>query len=300
MGWNERQAKTNVINFQDFDYNALMLGTSRVTYINRHDLKEYKAFNYAVAKMQPSEYNDYTEYAKQRTGKDFDIIFLGIDFSSAEVSINTEYTTFNEYKNTSESFLYRYKTLFSLDTIKYSFKNFSNYAFDKYKKRVQTYDREMIVSSYPKSEKFINDDIAAYISDATHTYDETYKQELIDFKKNNPNTKFYVFTTPLTAPRLKSIMSNQKNIEFYKRWLEETIDVFGEIDNFMTLNNVTKNYTKTYTGVSHFYPFVGTHIVNKVFGYDDNDAFYDDFGVKLTKDNFDEEFSKIVASLKEE
>ncbi|MFC2074211.1 hypothetical protein ACFLR3_03065 [Campylobacterota bacterium] len=298
MGWNERQGKTNVINFQNFDYNALMLGTSRVTYINRHDIKEYKAFNYAVAKMRPSEYSDYTEYAKQKLGKEFDIIFLGIDFGSAEVSTDNEYTKHSEYKNTSESFLYRYKTLFSLDTIKYSAKNVSNYTFDKYKKRVQTYNRDLIVSSYPKSEGFINSDLSRYLTDVTRTYDEKYKQTLLEFKHNNPNTKFYVFTTPLTAPRFKSIMANSKNVEFYKRWLKETLEVFGEVNNFMTLNKVTNNYVNTYTGVSHFYPFVGTHIVNKVFGYPDNDPFYDDFGVRLTQDNFDEEFSKIITSLK--
>jgi len=299
MGWNERQAKTNVINFQNFDYNALMLGTSRITYINKNDLKEYNAFNYAVAKMRPSEYNEYTEYAKEKNKKDFDIIFLGIDMNSAQLIVSDEYTSQITYRNTAESFMYRYKTLFSIDTIKYSLKNLNNYIFDKYKKRVQTYDRDMIVHSYPKSKEFVNHDVSTYLSTATLKYDDNYKEILINFKKNNPNTKFYVFTTPLTSARFIKRFSNKENIEFYTRWMRETVEVFGKVQNFTTLNNVTKNYVKTFTGISHFYPFVGTHIVNKVFNYPDNDPFYEDFGIELTENNFDEEIAKVVKSLKQ-
>jgi len=296
MGLNERQSKTNVVYFKDFKYNALMLGTSRVTYINRHDIKDYNSYNYAVAKMRPYEYIEYTKYAKSKNKKDFDMIFLGIDFSSAEI-IHEKKENFYKYKNETESFLYRYKTLFSLDTLKYSIKNFKNFAFDKYKKRIQTYTRDMIVQSYPKDKDFINHDIAAYLSDATKIYDPSYKIDIQKLKDDNPNTKFYVFLTPLTEPRFRKIMSNPENIKFYKRWVRDTIDVFGEVYNFMTINNVTKNYTKTFTGVSHFYPFVGTHIVNKVFGYKDNDPFYKDFGVKITKNNFDYEINNIIKSL---
>jgi len=299
MGIDERQGKTNVINFRNFNYNALMIGTSRVTYINQNDLKDYKAFNYAVAKMRPCEYNDYTQYAKEKNKKEFNIIFLGIDMTSAEYIKSDEYKTQKEYREISESFLYRYKTLFSIDTLRYSFKNFKNVVFEKYKKRIQTYDRDIIVHSYPKSAEFVNSDIAPYLSDATLMYDEDYKQRLLDLKKNNPNTKFYIFTTPITSIRLLKRLSNDKNLDFYTRWLKETVEVFGEVYNFTTLNKVTKNYTKTFTGVSHFYPYVGTHIVNKVFNYEDDDKFYKDFGQKLTEHNFDEEIAKVVKSLKQ-
>jgi len=295
MGFDERQLKTNYINFREFNYNALMIGSSRVTFIDRHDLKDYKAFNYSISNLRPYEYNDYTEYAKEKNKKDFDVIFLGIDMLSPEPDVEKK-RFFKTYKANTESFLYRYKTLFSLDTAKYSFKNLVNSSFEKYKKRVQTYDRDMIVHSYKKSKNIVNKHLANILKPVKKIYQDDYKSIIQAYKKNNPNTKFYVFTTPLPANRLKSILSVKANQEYYTRWLKETREVFGEVYNFTTINNVTKNYTNLYTDLSHFYPFVGTHIVNKVFNYKDDDKFYSDFGIKLNKDNIDEEIKRIIST----
>ena len=48
-GFDERQLKTNRAYFGGLkQYDALMLGSSRGTYINQHDFKTMKLFNYSI------------------------------------------------------------------------------------------------------------------------------------------------------------------------------------------------------------------------------------------------------------
>ena len=294
MDFNERQQKTNHINFQTFDYNALMIGSSRVAYISSEDIKEYKTYNYSVANMLPYEYNDYIEYAKAKNKKDFKMILIGLDYVSAEIPPDKK--DFNSYKTKTESFLYRYKILFSLDTLAFSIKNIKNYLFDKYKKRGRTYNRNLISACYPKSEASVKQNVAAFLFPKKFQYNPKYKSILEKIKNKNKNTNFVVFTTPLSSARIKYILADSDNLDFYIRWLRETIDVFGEVKHFMYLNSVTKNYTKTFNGAGHYYPFIGTHIIKKTFSYPDDK--YKDFGITLNKENFNKEIVKIIDNLK--
>lgn len=132
-GFNERQQKVNLIHFsKSFNYDALILGSSRVTIHNTHLIQSAKTFNLAINGMQPYEFNDYIEYAKQKNQKEFKYIILGLDFTSIDYS--AQHHNIQPYIHTSNTFLYRYKVLLSYDTLKISLKNFRNTAFGKYKK----------------------------------------------------------------------------------------------------------------------------------------------------------------------
>ena len=295
MAFNERQQKINRMHFNAFDYNAIMLGSSRTAFINHNDIKTYHAYNMAVERMHPSEFSDYLEHAKKVNKKDFDIVFLGLDFSSATHRIEEE--QINEYISNVNAFAYRYKILFSLDTLRYSIKNVSNFLFDKYKTRSRTFDRDFISHSYPQSPQSVKNSVDEALFDYEYPYDENYKKTLQELKDKNPNTRFYVFTTPLPSKYLRHLLSNPHNRQYYTRWLKENVEVFHEIEHFMTLNSVTEDYAHTFNGASHFYPSIGTHIVNKTFSYPDDT--YKDFGIKLDEGNLQQELNTVFKSVKE-
>ena len=295
MTFNERQQKINTMHYQDFNYTALMLGSSRVAYINPHDIKSHKAFNLAVAHMQDFEYNPYLEYAKQKNGSDFDIVLLGLDFTSAVQRVPQK--EISNYINIVNELGYRYKILLSLDTLKFSIKNFKNSALEKYKTRGRTCDRDYVTHAYKKSAQYVIDDINGYLFPHPYSYNEDYKQHLLELKHNNPNTKFLIFTTPISSKRFEYIFQDERNQKLYSRWLKESLEVFDTLEHFMYINSLTKDYPHTFNGVGHYYPHIGTKIINKVFDYPDNNKTYPDFGMQLNLDNLEENIHKIFSTI---
>ncbi|MDD3023802.1 MAG: hypothetical protein PHE26_07890, partial [Syntrophomonadaceae bacterium] len=89
--FDERQQKTNRVTFGKFDYDTLILGSSRVTYISQYDFAGHRAFNYAVSNMLLDEYYDYVEYAKLKNGRDFDYIIIGLDFYNTNRNLQREF-----------------------------------------------------------------------------------------------------------------------------------------------------------------------------------------------------------------
>ena len=62
---NERQQKMNHIQFQPFEYDNLLLGSSRSTYINQYDFENMNVYNFAVSNISVREYNAFIEFAKK-------------------------------------------------------------------------------------------------------------------------------------------------------------------------------------------------------------------------------------------
>lgn len=118
-----------------------------------------------------------------------------------------------------------------------------------------------------------------------YIWDDDYINRIKQLKINNPNTKFIIFTSPISAELLYSIIKNADKMNEYKRWLFETVLVFEEIYHFMYFNKITTNL-KNYSDSSHYYPFVGEKIVNEIL-YNNQK-----FGIKLNKNNLEQFFMK--------
>ena len=123
-GFNERQQKTNRAYFGTINqYNALILGSSRTTYISQQDFHGVHAFNYAAGSMSPYEYGGWIEVAKKIKGAKFDYIFIGLDFFASSKNNYLINITAENYLKNSTAFLYRYKMLLSMDTLEKSLKS---------------------------------------------------------------------------------------------------------------------------------------------------------------------------------
>lgn len=297
LSFNERQQKTNLITFGSHDYNALILGSSRVTYISQYDFEQVKAFNYAQNNMLPHEYRDYINYAKKQVGRDFDYIILGLDFfaTNKNLELSTQLEPPSYYFEQSQELGYRFKTLLSTDVLKYAYKNYEasrqgipiSFAYNR------ANIKNLVAPDPADREWLINNNLKWY---GEKVYGSNYQYESIKpiiklLKKENPQTRFIIFTTP-SSSLLFDLLVEQGRLKDYEHWIHDCVEANGEIYNFMYPNSVT-NDLKNYYDASHFYPSIGTLIAHRIMGYEDTGIPWD-FGVLVTPENLHDHLQQVA------
>ncbi|NQV85980.1 MAG: hypothetical protein HQ492_02775 [Woeseiaceae bacterium] len=115
----------------------------------------------------------------------------------------------------------------------------------------------------------------------SYIYNDKYKFYLQTLRNSYPNTRFVVFTMPEFEPLYRLIYERGRG-DAYARWLKETIEVFGEVHDFMGINRFTRNPTNFYDG-HHFYVEQSHILVRRLKGGEIDG--YDDFGIRVTKAN---------------
>lgn len=294
--FNERQQKTNHVYFNGLDnYDGILLGSSRAAYINQNEFKGMKIYNYAVNAMYLYEYKPYIDFSKEIKGKDLDYIILGLDFYSTSTSIDAKSKSPEIYIKNVKSSFYKYKTLFSYDSFKYSKDNLKS-------KKKRYYDRNNIkhhelYTEEKRKNKFkrgIKKHLKKFDSNI-YSYNENYKGMLLDIKKSNPNSKIIVYTSPITSELLMSILKKKNRASDYERWVNEIVDVFGSFNHFMNINSITTNFTN-YPDDDHLYPHKIKYIANKLTGFNLGEI-PDDFGTIINKNNIGEFFNKFKHDL---
>jgi len=285
--FDERQQKTNRINFSPAAYDTLILGSSRTTYMDQNELTGYYAYNYALSLMLMEEYFDYVEYAKQQVGHDFAYIVIGLDFfvtnQNLKLPENFEPPTY--YIDITEGFAYRFKYLLSSNILEYSRKN-----YDASKAGIPQnfdYDREghktLKRVSPEESQKLIAANLDNYRQNIFSNYEyRDVRGILTRLKEANPKTRFIVFTTPTARP-LWDLMVEKGLLPYYERWLEDCVAVFGQVYHFDYPNSVTNNLDNYYDA-SHVYPEVETLIAHRIIEIDDP-AIPRDFAMLINEDN---------------
>jgi len=284
-GFNERQQKTNHLTFTHRQYNSLVLGSSRVTYIDQHEFGAGPTYNYAVNNMLPYEYADYIDYAVQCNGREFEVIYIGLDFfaTNGNLTLPNPFEDPSFYIQTARKFGYRYWSLLSFDTLKYSWQNLQssraglpvNFA----------YTRDNVKTLQPTTPEEKEQRIAANLEwYAKEAYGGDYeyasiKDILQTLQERYPNTRFVLFTTPIAEPLYQEIVKAGR-LDDYQRWIRECVEVFGQAYDFTTPNSVTRNWEYFYDA-SHVYPSVGTWIAHRVSGIDDPSV-PEDFGRLIT------------------
>lgn len=305
-GFDERQLKTNRAYFCGLEkYDALLLGSSRTTYINQHDFKTMNVFNYSGVAMYPSEYQNWITQAKIIKGNDFKTIIIGTDFfgsnagAFAQMQMNQTPKP-SHYLDITHSFMYRYKMLFTMDTLYKSIESIEHsinlgtvdYTRDNVKQTIRI--------SKERKQQAINHQAGLYTQSVYgkgYRFNPKLRVYLEEMKKENPQSEFIIFTTPINIDLFKMLVQSGR-IDEYKQWLTLLVDVFGEVYDFMGVNSITSN-RENYADLHHFYPEFGTLIADRVTGAK-NSKLADDFGMCVTKENLEAHFKEIdkqVASL---
>ncbi|MEA2110894.1 MAG: hypothetical protein U9P71_02480, partial [Campylobacterota bacterium] len=285
--FNERQQKTNHIYFNGFDdYDGILLGSSRTGYVNQYEFHNMNIYNYATNNMYPHEYEGYVDFVKETKGSALKYIIIGADFYGTNVPKNLKFEKAQFYIDNTKSFAYRYKMLFSFDALKQSIKNIANSFFGS---RIY-YDRDNIryrpeVSAEKRMKRYkanLSKNFNTF-KDKNYVYNDDYIKYLQELKENNKNIEFTIFTSPISANLLVSIIKNGNRFDEYERWLKEMIEVFGEVHHFMTINSITRNL-ENYPDAEHYYPRIGKMLANELSNTKNTDK-QDDFGIVLTKEN---------------
>ncbi len=291
LHFNERQQKTNDVYFNGLDeYDGILLGSSRSSFINQNDFYNMNIYNYAIDAMYPFEYEEYLKLAKESKGKEFKYIIIGADFYGSKLRITKSFENPSYYIDNTKSPLYRYKMLLSIDALKKSIKNIKSNLLNK-PNEYYTRNNVKIRGKVPEEKRFrrytknLKIHTKKFMGDS-YKKNKEYINILKRLKKENPNTKFMIFTSAITADLLVSIIKNAERIEEFEEWLREIIEVFGEVHHFMTINSITTNL-ENYPDDDHVYPNKAKLIANKLSGKK-NSNIPEDFGVLLNEKNIDQ------------
>jgi hypothetical protein len=191
----------------------------------------------------------------------------------------------SHYFNETRSWMYRYKMLFTMDTF---YKSLESIAHSK-NLGTTDYNRENVKQtihiSDARKQQAVNHQTGLYahqVYGAGYAFNPKIRTDFMKLKKENPESRFIVFTTPISTDLFKLLVKNGR-LEDYKRWLTILVDVFGEVYDFMGVNTITAN-PANYADLHHFYPEFGKLIADRITGTP-NPALPKDFGVLVTKKN---------------
>lgn len=126
VDFDERQQKTNYLYFVNHDFDSILIGSSRTTYIDQTLFKNEKVFNYAANGMSPYEYDKFISNFIAVTGHSPKKIYIGLDFFGTNIYENQMYKERGldrEFLNETMRSGYRYKKLLNIKLFKYSIKN---------------------------------------------------------------------------------------------------------------------------------------------------------------------------------
>lgn len=266
----ERAQKTNWLEARAGQFDTALLGSSRVTYIDRRDFAPLRVFNYGFNAMLPGEYRPYLDHFVAVNGKAPEIVFLGVDFFTSGVEPVFAPRPPEPYLAQAGSLRYATSVLLSLDTAAHSLRSLGTSLGLTAGGKPERYDRNDIrflgrtITGEMRDRNLLRtlEQYRSRIYGPSFAYDATLPERWRELRRAYPETRFVVFTTPESAP-LFSLMVKQGHLREHERWLADLAEVFGEVWDFTGLNSVTLDRT-SYLDAHHFEPRVGRLIVARL------------------------------------
>lgn len=264
--FDERQQKSDFLAVRANDYDILMLGSSRTTFLAPADIGGRRAFNFAVNAMMPDEYSDYAAFFRKHNRRPPATIVVGLDFYATNASFTGyDYLPANDYFRNAESVFWRYSVLVSRDVLLYSLKNISQ---TLYPTKLDFYDRHAVKTAVhippAARELFCSKDLDRF---RRFYYGGNYRfRDLKPFYRkllhDNPESRFILFTTPDSLALWKLLLAEGRR-EDYLRWIGDVVEVFGEVYDFMGETEFTAD-SENYMDAHHFYPEAGKTIATRI------------------------------------
>ena len=290
--FDERQQKTNYLAFRDVDFDTVMLGNSRVTYMDPRDVPG-RAFNYATSSMKPYEFLPYLRFAARRSASPLNTIILGMSFVDTNANSRLSFDSPEEYIARATSWGFRYKSLLNVELLRHSVASIRRELRGNYHDSYVREGREIVSKQMklPVPEALrrseIEENLAVYRARA---YGKDYeyldnRPVYAELKNAFPSSRFLVFSTPVSA-HLLNLLVEQGLFDDYTRWVADLVEVFGEVWNFMYYNEITTD-DYNYKDAHHYSPQVGGIILKMMYAISGENKHHD-FGIRVTRDNLDE------------
>ena len=292
---NEREQKIAQLQFEEKDFDTLLIGSSRSTYIHPTAFGTWDVFNASVANLSMREYQSYILYA-QSQNKDIERIILGVDFFKSSEEEAGAARSVNNYEAKVKQPFYRAKNLLSLQVLDYSIDNFKlsrgNLITEDrlYNRQGEAFAKKLTENEIEKmtAEKIKRFEETFY--GEHYTYYPKYAEIMTKVKNTVPNGEMIVFTTPISTELFKTLV-NTGLYDDYEVWIRDLVEVYGGVWNFMYPNTVTNDINNYYDG-HHFYPEIGSLIANRIENGTASPA-TDDFGFYVTTDNIEKHLKEV-------
>lgn len=296
LGLIEREQKTNYLTYRNVPYNALLIGNSRVMYMNQNDFSGLSVFNYAVSAMISSEYETYIGYTQKVTTNHIKTILLGLSFAS----VNDNIPKFVKLIPTDRAYyiekatdpMNRLKTVLNPSVMKLAWQTFKFNIVNDTKVHL-IFDRHNVARANEldkaNNEKYFTKDLNDYraLNKSFH-YDAGFKTDLRSVKNQNPGVRMVVFTTPVSKP-LHCLISEAGLIPEYEQWIRDIIEVFGELYHFEYVHSIAENYKDNFIDANHYLPQIGTLMAHRLQG--NETGVPSDFGIVITRKNIEQQLA---------
>lgn len=281
----EAEVKSNKLVADGARYKALLIGTSRCTYLDAR-LFYRPTFNYCVSGLFPRYYKPYIDFFSQINGPPEQLI-LSFDFigTNAKVSRNNHPET---YIANSNSLLYRVQMLISLRSVFDGIANLrydrpSSYQYLYSKNGVKHINRGARNATEAMRKEQLDFFRKAYSKDE-YEYNAALKTIFKEIRDAYPDSNIVVFTTP-TSARLFHLLVSTGRFNDYAKWLGDLVATFGSIEDFMGINSFTTN-DDNFIDLHHVYPDVGEALIRRL--EDKPLPKYQGFGARITQANLNE------------
>lgn len=282
----ERAQKTNWLHARAGSFDAVLLGSSRSTYIDQADFAPLKLFNYSVNALTPREYQPYLDHFAAVNGRP-KAIFLGVDFFASRTKPVFPAEPPATYLARADDPRHRLSALLSLETAYHSLRSVQASLGLAPQRRPERYDRRNVryfgreITAEMRGRNFLRtlEQYRTKVYGADFVYDAELPEVWRRLKEAYPDARIVVFTTPISEP-LFSLLVKMGRFPDYERWLADLTAVFGEVWDFMGVNSVTRDL-RNYLDAHHFAPRIGRLIADRVQGRPLPPA-HADFGRRVT------------------
>lgn len=280
--FDERIQKTNYLANINKEYDAVLLGNSRSTYIDTSKFNfDVKVFNYSVNAMSIYEYDQVLENFIKLTGKQPKIIFIGIDPFDFK---GEESRKLENILLESTSLEKKIKNLLSFDLLIFSLKAIVKTIqvnLDLADRKQRYYDNNLVKGN--KEANLISNQKYIHVNyGMDYNIDYNLFNEYKKLKNKFKDSEFVIYCLPFHKELIESWQQDKLFDKKNKDFINNLVNIFDKIYYFNYINEYNSSYLNYYDRY-HFYPYLGDIIAEKI-----NELYFykkSDFGYIINKEN---------------
>lgn len=296
--FDERLLKLNYLDARKPAYEGLLVGTSRVTYMNSESFQNQQVYNLGLSSLHIDEYSDYIRIANEITASTPTDIYFELSLHSYYGPSFPVLDVPDAYYKKATSRVEDIVSLFSMDTYERAKQN-HQYSKDNYYEKHRSYSRSnQVTTIYPNInseyavKRFIRS-LDKIEGNAEFPYDEDYKERLEEISQQVPGASYLPFSDLVPFERLQAYLSIPMYWDAYERYIVEITDTYDVFYSFHTKSEYTTNYTYWFDAY-HFYPEVGDVMIRALETGEGEGVVYN----KITKENREEYLKELKRSIK--
>ena len=262
--FNERLSKANLFNRrlddEDNPLDCLILGSSRTTLLDVHQIPGRNCFNYAVSQAGLADDLSIAEYVLAR-GAHPSVIIAGLDgflFSENHAGTHEQMPTFYQTGGKPASAIASYM---SIDALSFTLRT-----LEQEPPNERYYDHAFVVHAVPNAGPFEPEHSLEVPEELTP--DQSFNQfslgpfsprpELKRFRALFPKAELIAYVPPVTV-QYAAKLELAGTLDSYLAAIHEACDHFDAVYDFSIPSSITRDPSNTYDG-SHFYKEVNDRI----------------------------------------